>query len=150
LSCWRLVLRALGSLTTRILCTLRLLRDREGDGRFDTSHVFADGMLWAAGIAPWKGGVFVTAPPDIWYLKDTDGDGKADVRQLIYTGFGIQNQQAMANNLTWGLDHLIYGSAAGNGGMIRHVALVHKERGEGPGIPSFAARFPKSPARGCH
>ena len=66
-----------------------------------------------------EGGVFVTAPPDIWYLKDTDGDGKADVRQKVYTGFGTQNQQAMVNNLTWGLDHLIYGAAAGNGGMIR-------------------------------
>ncbi len=63
------------------LGTVRLLRDR--DGRFEESHVFAQGLLWAAGIAPWKGGVFVTAPPDIWYLKDTDGDGKADVRQLM-------------------------------------------------------------------
>ena len=104
------------------LGTVRLLRDRDGDGRFETSHIFADGLLWAAGIAPWKGGVFVTAPPDLWYLRDNDGDGKADVRQLIYTGFGTQNQQAMANNLTWGLDHWIYGAAAGNGGMIRNVA----------------------------
>ncbi len=63
--------------------------------------------------------MFVTAPPDIWYLKDTDDDGKADIRQKIYTGFGTQNQQAMVNNLTWGLDHMIYGAAAGNGGMIR-------------------------------
>ena len=103
----------------RPLGTVRLLRDRDGDGRFEESHVFADGLLWAAGIAPWKGGVFVTAPPDIWYLKDTDHDGKADIREKIYTGFGTQNQQAMVNNLTWGLDHMIYGAAAGNGGTIR-------------------------------
>jgi putative membrane-bound dehydrogenase-like protein len=101
------------------LGTIRLLQDTDGDGRFDRSDVFADGLLWAAGIAPWKGGVFVSAPPDIWYLKDTDGDGKADVRQKIFTGFGIQNQQAMVNNLTWGLDHKVYGAAAGNGGLIR-------------------------------
>jgi putative membrane-bound dehydrogenase-like protein len=101
------------------LGTVRLLRDLDGDGRFDQSHIFADGLLWAAGIAPWKGGVFVTAPPDIWYLKDTDGDGKADVRKKVYTGFGTQNQQAMVNNLTWGPDHMIYGAAAGNGGTIR-------------------------------
>ena len=91
------------------LGTVRFLRDTDGDGRFDQSDVFADGLLWAAGIAPWKGGVFVSAPPDIWYLKDTDGDGRVDVRQQVYTGFGIQNQQAMVNNLTWGLDHMIYG-----------------------------------------
>ena len=67
-------------------------------------------LLWAAGIAPWKGGVFVSAPPDIWYLKDTDGDFRADVRRKVYTGFGTQNQQAMVNNLAWGLDHQVYAS----------------------------------------
>ena len=97
------------------LGTVRLLRDSDGDGRFDRSDVFADGLLWAAGIAPWKGGIFVTAPPDIWYFKDTDNDGKADVRKKVFTGFGTQNQQAMVNNLTWGLDHWIYGASGGNG-----------------------------------
>ena len=74
---------------------------------------------WAAGIAPWKGGVFVAAPPDIWYLKDTDGDHKADVREKWFTGFGTQNQQAMLNNLQWGLDHKVWRSTAGNGGAVR-------------------------------
>ena len=101
------------------LGSVRLLRDTDGDGQFDRSDVFADGLLWVAGIAPWKGGVFVTAPPDIWYLKDTDGDGRADVREKIFTGFGTRNQQAMLNNLQFGLDHLIYGSTAGNGGEVR-------------------------------
>ncbi len=103
----------------RPLGTVRLLHDRDGDGRFEESHIFAEGLLWPTGIAPWKDGVFVTAPPDIWYLKDTDGDGKADIREKVFTGFGTQNQQAMVNNLTWGLDHKIYGAAAGNGGLIR-------------------------------
>ena len=102
--------------------TVRLLKDTNGDGRFDRSTVFAEELLWAVGIAPWKGGIFVAAAPDIWYLKDHDGDGKADERRKVYTGFGTQNQQAMVNNLTWGLDHRIYGAAAGNGGIIRRVA----------------------------
>lgn len=97
---------------------IKLLEDEDGDGRFDRSYPFADHLLWAAGIAPWKGGVFVSSPPDIWYLKDTDGDRKADVREKVYTGFGLKNQQAMLNNLQWGLDHRIYGSTAGNGGSI--------------------------------
>lgn len=101
--------------------TLRLLKDTDGDGVFDESHVFADKLLWAGGVAPWKGGVFVAAAPDIWYLKDTDGDSRADVRRKVYTGFGTGNQQAMLNNLTWGLDHKIYGSTAGNGGSISYV-----------------------------
>jgi putative membrane-bound dehydrogenase-like protein len=101
------------------LGTVRLLRDTDGDGVFDESHVFADGMLWAGGVVPWKGGVFVAAPPDIWYLKDTDGDFKADVKIKIFTGFGLRNQQSIMNNLRFGLDHKIYGSTSYNGGAIR-------------------------------
>ncbi|MCI0334450.1 MAG: CehA/McbA family metallohydrolase [Planctomycetes bacterium] len=105
------------------LGAVRLLKDVDGDGTLDESHVFAEHLLWAGGIAPWRGGVFVAAPPDIWYFKDTDGDHHADVRRQIFTGFGTQNQQAMLNNLTMGLDHKIYGSTAGNGGKIRCVEL---------------------------
>ncbi|WP_254053399.1 PVC-type heme-binding CxxCH protein [Singulisphaera sp. GP187] len=101
------------------LGAIRLLRDLDGDGQFDESHVFADGLLWAAGIAPWKGGVFVTSPPEIWYMKDTDGDHHADVRRKVYTGFGTGNEQGMLNNLTFGLDHRIYGSTSVNGGTIK-------------------------------
>ncbi len=101
--------------------TLRLLKDTDGDGVFDESHVFADNLLWAGGVAAWKGGVFVAAAPDIWYLKDTNGDNRADLRRKVYTGFGTANQQAMLNNLTWGLDHKIYGSTAGNGGNVHYV-----------------------------
>ncbi len=99
--------------------SIRLLRDTDGDGRFDTSTVFADGLLWAGGIQPWKGGVFVASTPDIWYLKDTDGDGKADIREKVYSGFGTENQQGMVNSLIFGLDHRIYGSTSVNGGEIR-------------------------------
>ena len=87
--------------------------------RVRQEHRLRRRLLWAAGVAPWKGGVFVAAPPDIWYLKDTDGDFKADVRGKVFTGFGTENQQAMLNNLELGLDHKIYGATAGNGGTIR-------------------------------
>ncbi|MEZ6072999.1 MAG: CehA/McbA family metallohydrolase [Pirellulales bacterium] len=105
----------------RPIGSVRLLRDVDDDGVFDTATLFADELLWAGGVAPWQGGVFVAAPPDIWYMKDTDGDGVADLRERVYTGFGTGNQQAMLNNLTWGLDHKIYGSTAGNGGNVQHV-----------------------------
>ena len=95
------------------------LRDTDGDGHFDESHVFADKLLWAARVAPWKGGAFVAAAPEIWYFKDTDGDFRADVQRRVFTGFGMDNQQAMVNNLQMSLDHWIYGSTVGNGGMIR-------------------------------
>ncbi|MGE3820260.1 MAG: PVC-type heme-binding CxxCH protein, partial [Isosphaeraceae bacterium] len=55
------------------------------------------------------------------YLKDTDGDHRADVRRKVFTGFGTQNEQGMLNNLTFALDHKIYGSTSVNGGLVRHV-----------------------------
>jgi hypothetical protein len=54
---------------------VRLLEDDDGDGRFDRSTIYAEGLSWPTAIICWDGGVFVGAPPDIFYLKDTDGDG---------------------------------------------------------------------------
>lgn len=98
---------------------VRLLIDTDGDGRFDQGHILADKLSWPTGVVVWKGGVFVGATPDIWYFKDTDGDHKADVRRKVFTGFRKFNVQAVMNNLQWGLDHMIYGAASGNGGQIR-------------------------------
>ncbi len=100
---------------------VRFLRDTNHDGTYDESHIFAEELLWAGGVAPWDGGVYVAAPPSIWYFKDTDGDFKADIRREVFTGFGEGNQQAMLNNLKFGLDHKIYGVTAGNGGNIKSV-----------------------------
>jgi putative membrane-bound dehydrogenase-like protein len=98
---------------------VRLLEDRDGDGFYETSHIFADGLPWPTGIACWDGGVYVTAAPDIWYLKDTKGAGKADICRKVYTGFGVNNVQALVNGLQWGVDNRIYGVTAANGGSIR-------------------------------
>src|SRR5438093_1008010 len=122
---------------------VRLLEDRDGDGVFETSHVFAESLPWPTGIACWDGGVYVTAAPDIWYLKDTDGDGKADVRRKVYTGFGTENPQAIVNNLQFGVDHKIYGTTAGNGGEIRAV-----DRPESPPVSVRGRDFRFDPAGG--
>src|SRR5258708_2860164 len=88
---------------------VRLLIDRDGDGTCDDSHIFADKLSWPTGIVAWKGGVFVAATPEIWYLRDGDGDHRADERRRVFTGFRKYNVQAVMNNLQWGLDHRIYG-----------------------------------------
>lgn len=98
---------------------IRLLRDDDGDGVFDSATVFAEGLSWPTGLAVWKGGLFVAATPDLWYLRDTDGDGRADERRKVWTGFSKFNIQAVMNNLRWGLDHRIYCAGGTNGGQIQ-------------------------------
>jgi putative membrane-bound dehydrogenase-like protein len=98
---------------------VRLLTDDDGDGRFDRATVFAEGLSWPTGVACWKGGVFVAATPDVWYFKDTNADGVADVREKVFTGFNKLNVQAVMNNLVWGLDNRIYGAGGSNGGEVR-------------------------------
>ncbi len=98
---------------------IRLLQDVDGNGHYEKSTVFADDIAWPTGIQAWKGGVFVVASPDLWYFKDTNGDGVADVRRKVYTGFGFTTEEGTANNLIWGLDNWIYGAGSGSGGQIR-------------------------------
>ncbi|WP_169974152.1 PVC-type heme-binding CxxCH protein [Tautonia rosea] len=117
---------------------VRLLIDQDGDGCFDESHLFAEGLSWPTGIAPWKGGIFVAATPDLWYLKDTNGDHRADVRERIFTGFRKYNIQAVMNNLIWGLDHRIYGAGSSNGGQIRRAELPE---GEAETIPLLRSDY---------
>jgi len=107
--------------TDQSIGKVRLLTDTNGDGVFDKATIFAEGLSWPTGAACWKGGIFVTATPDVWYLKDTNGDGVADVRQKVFTGFKKLNVQAVMNNPIWGLDHRIYIAGGSNGGEIQRA-----------------------------
>ncbi len=98
---------------------IRLLEDGDGDGRYETSSVFADKLPFPNGVLPWRGGVLVTAAPDIWYLSDTNGDGRADERRVLFTGFGVGNPQLRVNGLMWGLDNWVYGANGRSEGEIR-------------------------------
>ncbi|MDB4723381.1 c-type cytochrome [Akkermansiaceae bacterium] len=100
---------------------IRLLKDENGDGHYETGGIFAEGLEWPTGICCWDGGVYVVAAPDLWYLKDTNGDGRADHREKIFTGFGFRNDEGTANNLIWGLDHWIYGAGSNSGGEIKSL-----------------------------
>ena len=101
---------------------IRILEDKDSDGRYETSTVFAKGLAWPTGIHCWKGGVFVTVTPDLIYLKDTDGDGISDEKKVIFTGFGKDrqrlNMQALPNSLRWGLDNRIHVATSMNGAVL--------------------------------
>ena len=101
------------------LGTIRLLEDADGDGRFDKSTVYADGLSWPTAVICYGGGVFVGAAPEIFYLKDTDGDGKADEKRVVFTGFKRDNVQGLLNSFRWGLDNRIHGATSTVGGAVR-------------------------------
>ena len=100
------------------LSRVRLLADADGDGKFDQSTVFADGLGWPTAVFCWAGGVLVADAPDIFYLKDTDGDGKADERRVLYTGLGLSNVQGLINSFQWGLDNRIYAAVSSSGATL--------------------------------
>ncbi|HEY2893097.1 MAG TPA: PVC-type heme-binding CxxCH protein, partial [Pirellulales bacterium] len=66
---------------------IRVLEDTDGDGRFDRSRVFADKLVFPQGIAWHDDSVYCSSPPSFWKLTDTDGDGAADKREELVTGF---------------------------------------------------------------
>jgi putative membrane-bound dehydrogenase-like protein len=106
------------------LSRVRLVEDADGDGRFDKSTIFVEGLAWPTAVFCWAGGVLVVDAPDIWYFKDTTSDGVADERRLLYTGLGTGNVQGLANSFQWGLDNRIYLSLSSTGADL--VSLAEK------------------------
>ena len=87
---------------------IRSLEDRDGDGQYETSTLFLDGVSFPNGVMAWNNGVLVTAAPEIFYAEDTDGDGMCDLRTVLYSGFLEGNQQLRVNGLRWGLDNWVH------------------------------------------
>src|SRR5438093_2571844 len=143
-------------LDTRPTGRIKLLEDRDHDGRYETATVFADNLVLPTGVMRWKRGVLVTAAPDVWYLEDTDGDGRADVRKVVLTGFAFTNPQHTVNGPLYGLDNWVYLAHEGPA-----EAIVFKDkfgdRGHGvrfpdqPGPPldvnGHGVRFPPGPGQ---
>jgi putative membrane-bound dehydrogenase-like protein len=95
-----------------------MLESTKGDGRYDKATTYADDLDSPVAVACWDGGVFVGVVPDLWYFKDTKGNGKADVRRKVLTGFERDRAgEAMLNSIRWGPDnrfHIATGLAGGN------------------------------------
>ncbi len=87
---------------------IRILEDKDGDGFFETSTIWADNLLFANGLLLWKDGAIVTMAPKITHLRDTKRAGKADKEDILYTGFAEQNPQLRVSHPILGLDGWIY------------------------------------------
>ena len=118
---------------------VKLLEDRDGDGRFERSSVFADSLVLPTGVMRWKKGVLVTAAPDVLYLEDADDDGRAERRTVVLTGFPFTNPQHTVNAPIYGLDNWIYVANQGPVGAVIYKDLF--------GDRGSLLTFPAQPGR---
>jgi len=87
---------------------IKLLTDTNGDGVMDKSTLYADSLILPNSIMRWKKGVLVTDAPNVLYLEDKDGDGYAEIRDTVLTGFALSNPQHNLNSPVLALDNWIY------------------------------------------
>lgn len=88
---------------------IKILEDTDGDGRADKVTVFAEGMNIPTGFTFANGGIIVAQAPEMLFLKDTDGDDVADVREVLFDGWSQRDTHAGPSNLHYGLDNWIWG-----------------------------------------
>ena len=110
---------------------VRFLEDTDGDGRYDRSVLFLEGLNFPTGVKAWRDGVLVTAAPEIIFARDTNGDGRVDSREVLYRGFSEGNQQLRVNGLRWGLDNWIHcASGAHHGGYAKGNKVTSVKTGK--------------------
>ena len=78
-----------------------ILEDTDGNGKADKSTVWADDLHIPLSFEFGNGGVFVSEEPDFSFLKDTNGDGKADLRLRTLTGFGCEDSHHALHDFVW-------------------------------------------------
>jgi putative membrane-bound dehydrogenase-like protein len=88
---------------------IKIVEDTDGDGRADKFTIFAEHLNLPSSLVFANGGVIVAAAPHFLFLKDTNGDDRADVREVLSTGWGIQDSHAGPSNLQYGPDNYIWG-----------------------------------------
>ena len=98
---------------------VKFLNDLDSDGHYDKSTLFLDELPFPTDVMAWRDGALICSAPDILYAEDTDGDGRADKVEKLFTGFITDNYQARVNGLSWGLDNWVYGANGLRGGLIK-------------------------------
>ncbi len=88
-----------------------------------TPRTFADGMVMPLSVLPYKKGAYVAQGPEILFLDDTDGDGKADTRKVLLHGFGVQDTHTLPHQLAWMPGHrIVYSQGVLNSGSVTDAA----------------------------
>lgn len=81
---------------------LVILEDTNEDGKADTLTVFADKLYVPMGFELGDGGAYVSQQPNLMFLRDTDGDDRADERRIVLHGFGTEDSHHAISAFTWG------------------------------------------------
>ncbi len=102
-----------------------ILEDTNNDGRADKCSVFATGLYIPLSFELGDGGVYVSEQPHLMFLKDTDGDGKADVHRRVLTGFGTEDSHHSLHDITWSPE----------GDLIFRESIFHHSQVETPHGP---------------
>jgi putative membrane-bound dehydrogenase-like protein len=94
---------------------IKICEDTDGDGNADKFTVFADKLNIPTSLTFARGGIIVSQAPHFLFLKDTDGDDRADVREILIDGWGTFDTHAGPSNLKYGIDNQIWGSVGYSG-----------------------------------
>jgi len=103
---------------------LVVCEDTDGDGRVDKSDRFAEGLVMPTGFALGDGGVYVCEATQLVHLRDRNGDGKADERRVLFSGFGTGDSHQCINSLVWGPDGCLWFTQG-----LHNFSLVETTRG---------------------
>jgi len=119
---------------------VKVLTDTDTDGRFDKATEFLTDLAFPTGVLPWNDGVLVSAAPDVFFARDTDGDGKADQTKTLYTGFALANPQHRVNGFSYGLDHSLHLASGDNLGELTSVVTGEKINASGHDVQIWPDR----------
>ncbi|MGA1237103.1 MAG: PVC-type heme-binding CxxCH protein [Limisphaerales bacterium] len=97
---------------------IKRLEDPDQDGCYDRAIPFLEDIPFPSSLMPWRNGLLIAAAPDLFYAEDTDGDGRADKTEVLFSGFNPGNQQHRLNGFEWGLDGWIYAANGDSGGQV--------------------------------
>jgi putative heme-binding domain-containing protein len=103
-----------------------IFEDTKGTGKADKMTVFAEGLNCPTGFEFWNGGLLLAQAPDLWFLKDTDGDGKADLRVRMLSGLDSADSHHTSNSFTFDP----------GGGLYFQEGTFHHSQVESPYAPS--------------
>jgi putative membrane-bound dehydrogenase-like protein len=94
---------------------IKICEDTDGDGKADKFTIFADKLSIPTSLAFAKGGLVVTQAPDTLFLQSTKGDDRADVRKVLFSGWGTSDTHAGPSNLRRGPDNWLWGTVGYSG-----------------------------------